>query len=66
MQNYLVCTELSFFDIQCFPELRSEIERLRNSGITGNDTVYASSLAEISTLKDKLQEKEKEMEEINR
>ena len=47
-------------------ELRCEIERLRNSGMSTNDTAYTASLAEISTLKEQLQEKEKEMEEINR
>ena len=47
-------------------ELRAEIEHLRNSGMSTGDTAYTASLAEISTLKDRLQEKEKEVEEINR
>ena len=47
-------------------DLRAEIERLRLSGMSTSDTAYSASLAEISTLKDRLQEKEREMEEINR
>ena len=47
-------------------ELRSEIERLRASGLSGNEDVMLVSRAEIDSLKDQSVLKEREMEEIRR
>ncbi|XP_053380298.1 kinesin-like protein KIF14 [Mercenaria mercenaria] len=49
-----------------YSKLRSEIERLRASGLSGNEDVTAACMVEISTLKDKLKQKEQEMEEITK
>ncbi|XP_060602452.1 kinesin-like protein KIF14 [Ruditapes philippinarum] len=47
-------------------ELRAEIERLRASGLSGNEDVTSACMLEIVTLKDKLRQKETEMEEITK
>ena len=51
------------FDIS---DLRAEIERLRASGLSGNDDVTNACMMEIDSLKDRLRQKEMEMEEITK
>ena len=48
------------------PELRAEIEKLRVQTGSGSEDVVSASLVEISSLKQKLNEKEREMAEITR
>ena len=62
---HVICSS-DVYHVFLITDLRAEIERLRLSGMSTSDTAYSASLAEISTLKDRLQEKEREMEEINR
>jgi len=51
----------------CFcTELRAEIERLRASGLSESDDVTAACMEEITSLRDRLREKEREMEEVTR
>ncbi|KAL4216665.1 cerebellar granular layer structural organization [Mactra antiquata] len=47
-------------------DLRAEIERLRASGLSGNEEVTTACMMEITSLKDRLKEKEREMEEITK
>ena len=52
--------------ISLCPELRAEIEKLRVQTGSGSDDVISASLVEISSLKQKLSQKEHEMAEITR
>ncbi|XP_052214785.1 kinesin-like protein KIF14 isoform X2 [Dreissena polymorpha] len=47
-------------------ELRAEIERLRASGLSENEDVTTACMVEITSLRDQLREKEREMEEITK
>ena len=66
----MMTSPATIYMLRCFylscTELRAEIEKLRVQTGDVSDDVITSSLLEISSLKQKLSEREREMAEITR